>query len=174
MATQQASNTHSNVEICKYYDEEAMAESSDQLLPGYLLGEVDVLNLDKTHFPYANFAINYHPIEGMAHLQSKDKVHAPKQDEQNIGRPPGWSDRVSFYKDGLGWTKLTLEDAKKIFGEPRLRGVGKTQFYTFDAFVTVQREQQLFHIDLRFNSQGIIESYRIRGIGIRNPQWVSN
>lgn len=177
MAAQQPSSkssTQSVVERSKYYDEEAVAEGSDQLLPGYILGEVDLQNLDKTHFPFADFAINYHPIDGIAHLQSKDRVHAPKREEQDIGRPPGWSDRVSFYKEGLGWTKLTFEDAKKIFGEPRLRGMSKTLFYTFDTFVTVQREKQLFHLDLRFDSAGTIESYRIRGIGIRNPTWVSN
>jgi hypothetical protein len=85
-----------------------------------------------------------------------------------------WSDRTSFYTTDLGWTKLTLEASKKIFGEPRAHGIGKIVFYTFDAPAIVQHEKQLLHLDMKFDSTGTIESYRIRGIGIRNPQWVSN
>lgn len=154
-------------------DEEATAEASDQLTPGYILGMVDLENRDKVNYPSARFAIIYGPIEGSADLLSLDFKHAPKPEEQtNLRRLVEFTNRVSFYKEGPGWQKLTLESAKKIFGEPHLRGVGKTTFYVFDAYVTVQREKQLFHIDMKFAQDGTIESYRIRGIGIRNPLWV--
>ena len=177
VAAQQPSNKsahQSTEEKSTCLDEESVAEGSNLLLPGYMFGEIELENLDKPHYPFAHFVISYRPVEGVAHLVSQDGTHAPTHEKRNIGRLPDWVERVGFYKEGAGWSKLTLEDAKKIFGEQRLRGIGKTQFYTFDAFVTVQRERQLFHLDLRFDSQGIITSYRVRGIGIRNPQWISS
>ena len=135
----------SKEEVIKCYDEEALAENSEQLLPGYMLGEVQLENQDKAHFPFAQFVVRYEPISGIAHLKSQDRTHEPKHDESNGRRLPDWADRISFYKEGAGWNKLTLEDAKKIFGNPQIRGNDKTLFYSFEAFVTVQRERQLFH-----------------------------
>ncbi len=156
------------------YDEVALAEHSDQLLPGYMLGEVNIEGIDNLSYPFAHFVISYRPIEGVAHLISQDKVHAPKREARSLGRLPDWSDRISFFREGPGWTKITLNDARKIFGEPMVRGVGETQFFAFDAYATVQKEKQLFHLDLRFGGDGAISSYRVRGIGIRNPQWVTD
>ncbi|MDQ5933433.1 MAG: hypothetical protein QG574_731 [Cyanobacteriota bacterium erpe_2018_sw_21hr_WHONDRS-SW48-000092_B_bin.40] len=169
---QQTITTKEERTVC--FDEEAIAEASDQLTPGYILGMVDLENRDKVNYPSARFVIIYGPIEGSADLLSLDFKHSPKPEEQtNLRRLVEFTNRVSFYKEGPGWQKLSLESAKKIFGEPHLRGVGKTTFYVFDTYVTFQREKQLFHIDMKFAQDGTIESYRIRGIGIRNPQWVS-
>ncbi|CAN5250356.1 hypothetical protein BH11CYA1_BH11CYA1_46420 [soil metagenome] len=92
-----SSPAQSTEERFKYYDEESIAEGSDQLMPGYILGEIELENLDKADYPLAHFIVSYDPIEGTAHL----------------------------------------------------------------------------HVDLRFDNQGVITSYRVRGIGVRNPQWIS-
>lgn len=156
-------------------NEDAIAENSDQFLPGYSLFEVPLENLDKSRYPFAHFDISYSSTDGIAHLQSRDFKHSPIPEAQtNLRQLVPWSDRTSFYKTDSGWSKLTLEDSKKIFGEPHVHGIGKIVFLTFDAPAMVQHEKQLFHLDMKFNSAGTIQSYRIRGIGIRNPQWVSD
>lgn len=176
MAAQQPSIQSSDPteEKITCYDEEVIAESSDQFLPGYSLFESALDNFDKLNCKFARFDIYYDAASGIGHLVSRDYQHSPKPEAQmNLRQLVDWLNRISFYKEGLGWTKLTLEDAKTIFGEPHTYGIGKKLFYTFDAFVNLQRERQLFHLDMRFDSKKSIEGYRVRGIGIRNPQWVN-
>lgn len=99
-----------------------------------------------------------------------------------------WSERVSFPPKPQERERklLTLDDAKEFWGEPQKhsyqseRRYGKS-FYTFHAHSKLQKtmykqlfdEDNIFHLDLRFDDSGVISGYRIRGIGISKPQWVT-
>ena len=81
---------------------------------------------------------------------------------------------MSYLVEGQGWTQLSLEGAKKLWGEPRKHVVNDHPFYTFDAHSTWNGEQNLYHLDLAFANDARIMGYRIRGIGIIHPEWVTN
>jgi hypothetical protein len=51
-----------------------------------------------------------------------------------------------------------------VWGEPRES--------TFDLIADCRPEMDVYHMDTKFEN-GILTSYRLRGIGITNPTWVS-
>lgn len=83
---------------------------------------------------------------------------------------PKWSECVTICKSGL-YTSMKLADAKEIFGKPIYRGT----FYSFDALAPAEglSETELFHIDFKFDKDEEVAAYRIRGIGIVHPEWIT-
>ena len=84
------------------------------------------------------------------------------------GFPENWTNLVD---KGTTWQKLTREEATNLWGEPQEREVIR-RFFTWDAFGTWNKEKNLYHLDFELH-KGHLISYRVRGIGISNPQWVS-
>jgi hypothetical protein len=64
--------------------------------------------------------------------------------------------------------RLTLDKATQLWGKPRHH----TNYYSFDARNFHHGEENIFHIDLSFDAQGFVQSYRVRGIEISGPRWV--
>lgn len=83
-----------------------------------------------------------------------------------------WMVRTSFLGD-KGWTALSLDGAKELWGEPRRHTFDDQNFYTFDSHSFYGGEENIYHIDLRFGHGKLLEAYRVRGIGITNPLWVT-
>jgi hypothetical protein len=51
-----------------------------------------------------------------------------------------------------------------LWGEPRNN-------MTFDLIADSRPEMDVYHLDAKFKN-GFFSSYRLRGIGIRQPEWV--
>lgn len=83
---------------------------------------------------------------------------------------PKWSECVTICKNGL-YTSMKLADAKEIFGKPIYRGT----FYSFDALAPAESlyEAELFLVDFKFDRDEEVAAYRIRGIGIVHPEWIT-
>lgn len=69
--------------------------------------------------------------------------------------------------------KLTFNTAKQLWGEPQHYKLSDFDFYTFDAHSVFGQEENIYHLDLRFDNSENLTKYRVRGIGIFNPKWVS-
>lgn len=122
---------------------------------------------------------------GVGHLQTHSY---PSRNHTKSMISIGWSERVSFppKPEEPERKLLTLDDAKEFWGEPQKhsyeseRRYGKP-FYTFHAHSKLQKtmynqsfdEDNIFHLDLRFDDTGVISAYRVRGIGISKPQWIT-
>jgi len=131
--------------------------------------------LDHRPYPFGSFAISLDQT-GQGHLQSfatSDNKHLPVKIEGS-SIILDWRERTSYFIKGKGWTQLTMEGAKDLWGEPKKHVVSDHPFYTFDAHSTWNGEENLYHLDLAFDKDGLIMGYRVRGIGISNPQWVTN
>lgn len=76
-----------------------------------------------------------------------------------------------FLKPKGGWTQLSLPDAKVLWGSPREHA--SKSFYTFDAESEEDGEKNVYHLDLKFKNHAEVVAYRVRGIGISSPKWVS-
>ena len=150
-----------------------MNMKKDSYLPGYFGGER--LLKSSSELPSAAFYVVN--IDGVGHLASRNPGSNPirKQIYNQDKNLLVWEERISFYQPGKGFNKLTLEDAKKLFGKPDKRGDGKSVYYSFHVLTEpTDDEQQLYHVDLKFGIGDSIASYRIRGIGISDPKWINN
>jgi hypothetical protein len=117
---------------------------------------------------------------GAGHLQASGY-----QSSKVFGSVPislSWDDRIGFLDPNTNkWKPLTWTDATSFWGTPHKHLVGGRAFSTFDVkSVKLKRvldepidEENLYHLDLSFNDRGIIFAYRIRGIGVSNPEWIS-
>lgn len=155
-------------------DDDVVTEDSLNYRSGFYVLD----NIEHQPYPFGSFAI-FVDREGIGHIQSNaikfiDGNSPPKQKKPFKGSIiPDWTDRTSFKKKGKGWTQLSLTEAKTLWGEPRTHKVKGKQFYTFDAESTFNGERNLYHLDFQFGTDELIIAYRIRGIGIRDPQWVT-
>ncbi|MBX9951599.1 MAG: hypothetical protein K2Y39_20680 [Candidatus Obscuribacterales bacterium] len=116
---------------------------------------------------------------GVGHLyptfieaQDYPRIH-PKTSEID-GRFSDWKDVMTFLKPGAGWTLLSRDEAIALWGEHRKNKDFDGSFCTFDARSMHADEPNLYHFDLRFDNNGQVIAYRVRGIGIVHPQWVDN
>jgi hypothetical protein len=125
-------------------------------------------------YPFGSFAISVDQNR-QGHLQSYIDPHrVPKMPKMKNSIILDWTERTSYLVDGKGLTQLSLEGAKILWGEPRKHVVNDHPFYTFDAHSTWDGEKNIYHLDLGFTKDGLIMGYRVRGIGILNPQWVTS
>jgi hypothetical protein len=132
--------------------------------------------LDRRPYPFGSFAI-FVDNGGVGHVQSfcLDSSEYPRHGARlKDGIIVDWTKRTSYLIRGKGWTQLSLEGAKDLWGEPKKHLVDDHPFYTFDAHSTWNGEENLYHLDLAFAKDGLIMGYRVRGFGIRNLQWVTN
>lgn len=148
--------------------------NQDTYLPGYANCERQLKNL-APELSSASFFVLV-GSDGVGHLQSKNpgsnSLRKPLYKETNL---MVWEQRVSFYQPGKGWHKLKLDEAKLLFGQPDKRASGKSVFYTFHVLTAPDTdEQQLYHLDIKFDAGNSITSYRVRGIGMNNPKWISS
>lgn len=153
---------------CPEPDPDVLTESS----LAYRSGPYKLDTLLHREHPFDSFAISVDQT-GSGHLQSYavgPSKHPPAMKGSVI---LDWKERTSYYKEGKSWTQLTLEGAKELWGQPRKHIVYDHPFYTFDAHSTWNGEENLYHLDLGFDKNGLIMGYRVRGIGIFNPQWVT-
>lgn len=117
--------------------------------------------------------------DGIGHLQTYFSSSARLSGPVPISKD--WQDRISFQRHGeTERTKLTMSDAKRFWGEPKRHVIEGAVFYTFDAHSPLEQvmddqvqEDNIYHLDLKFDDKGIIAAYRIRGIGISKPIWIS-
>jgi len=79
-----------------------------------------------------------------------------------------FDDQMLFLKEGVGWSRLSLVDAKHLWGKPRVH----SDYYSFDARNSHHGEENIFHIDLSFDDKSFVKSYRVRGIQISDPKWI--
>lgn len=73
-----------------------------------------------------------------------------------------WSSDTVSLKD------LTFSDAKVIWGAPR--------GFIFDLLAPPRagsNDWDVFHLDTKFADDGVLSSYRLRGINICSPRWVN-
>ncbi len=134
-------------------------------------------------YPYGSFEVRI-DRNGTGHLQSHclmSVFHERPESEYKLGNLPkqsfdgvfvDWRIRTSFLKENTGWTRLGFTEAKELWGEPRRHFSEVGTYYTFDADSYHGNERNIYHLDLDFED-GALEGYRIRGIAITNPQWIS-
>ncbi len=95
--------------------------------------------------------------------------------EEN-GTPSSWDYTLGKLDEFTRWKKLRDTDAKTIWGNATghaTAGSYKPSFYTFDAPGSFNKENNIYHIDFRFDpTTGYPFQYRVRGIGITNPQFI--
>jgi len=71
---------------------------------------------------------------------------------------------------------LTLESAKKFFGEPSLICESprnpKDQLVTFNLKTKFDRDEpDIFHLDFEIEKDGKVQYYRVRAIDMPQPEW---
>lgn len=88
------------------------------------------------------------------------------------GAPDDWIATMKNFdlNSHKAWTKLNLKMATEIWGAPRKHL--KRNFYSFDAHGTCNQEENIYHIDFRFDRFDQVLGYRVRGIGICNAKWI--
>lgn len=139
-------------------------------------------NIKNEPYPLGSFEVRI-ARNGTGHLQShcamsafferpepEYKNQSPKQSHDGVFLD--WKARTSFLKKNVGWTKLDFEEAKALWGKPREHFAFIGTFYTFDAHSFHGDEENIYHLDLHFED-GELEAYRVRGIGITNPVWIT-
>jgi hypothetical protein len=125
-------------------------------------------------YPFSSFAIQVDRT-GSGHLQSYVDPHrVTKMPDMKDSIILDWTERTSYLTEDKTRTPLSIEGARKFWGEPRKYVVGDHPFYAFDAYSTSNGEKNLYHLDLGFTKDGIIMAYRVRGIGISNPKWIAD
>lgn len=87
--------------------------------------------------------------------------------------PDDWWLRPSFLKPDNGWTKITQEEAQRLWGASKERYASGWHFLTFDVHSDYNGESNIYHVDLQFDPNGMTTAYRIRGIGISNAKWMT-
>jgi hypothetical protein len=122
------------------------------------------------NYPFNTFEVSIDSL-GTAHLEP-DQIALSFRRQLKPDAPftlsyLDWGTRTSVFKATGGWTQLSLEEAKSLWGEPR----NNLGFFTFDARTSWMCEPNIYHIDLKFDNRGDVSAYRIRGIGIGNAQW---
>jgi len=95
------------------------------------------------------------------------------------GVPKNWAKSKEFLDltNNKVWTHLTLTQAVEMWGKPRdhfLAGGNSKYFSTFDAYGSFNKEPNIYHLDLRFDPNEKLFSYRVRGIGICNAKWITS
>lgn len=141
----------------------------------YLDGNYVLDNVAQDAYPYSSFAV-FVDKHGTGHLQSYcvTSAECPRPATNNLQLRDNlfvdWQTRLSFLDKKRGWIMLSFPDARRLWGSFRDHG----DFMTFDGKSVWNEEPNIYHLDLKFDKSGIIVGYRIRGIGICNPQWVFN
>ncbi len=142
-------------------------------LPGYAqYNDVVLENRAQDAYPCASFGfvISSDGVGYLKLLRGPSDCSAPSKYPRN--QIPKWLENVSFSKSGKSPSKLNLTEAKKIWGTPVKQGKA-VDCYTFEVHGSVDGEKQIYHIDVKFDERAEIHSYRIRGIGVFNPKFVS-
>lgn len=85
--------------------------------------------------------------------------------------PDDWFLRKSFLKADDGWEKLTKAEADRMWQE-RSEHTAHRRFISYDISSEFNGESNIYHLDLQFGTQ-VPVAYRLRGIGITNPKWIS-
>jgi hypothetical protein len=139
---------------------------------GYGSGCYPLQNVKTHKIPSGSFVVCIDK-EGCGHIQgaSHSTARIPKKDDGIVIRD--WSQRICYEIDGRE-SQLTIQNARKLWGEPRKHIVDGRTFYTFDADSIWSGERNVYHIDLGFNKDGLAMAYRIRGIGIKYPKWIQD
>jgi hypothetical protein len=115
----------------------------------------------------------YEPTVGHAYLRPRSIVSS----EYPLGKVVaeiGSTDlspleqQTTFFKKDGGKTRLTLDEATRLWGTPRRH----SNYYTFDARNFHHGEENIFHLDFLFDKEGYVESYRLRGIELGYPTWL--
>lgn len=117
---------------------------------------------------------------GVGHLQSY-----LYQSNKVFGSVPislDWVERTSFSNPKTNkLTQLNLAEAEKYWGKPQKHVISGHEFYSFEVksvrlkqvMDEVIDEENLYHLDLSFDDKGLISGYRVRGIGISKPEWIT-
>lgn len=64
---------------------------------------------------------------------------------------------------------LDLPRTKELLGEPSSQSNSE---YVFNLITTDAKEPNIFHVDIQTDQSGKLTSYRVRGYGISNPEWL--
>lgn len=130
---------------------------------------------DNSGYPFAQFDIYFTP-DGNGHLQARDNSEYPQKTifkEQSLLI---WEQRISFNIEKNKLTALSLSSAEKLFGKAKKTAKANSIFYTFEVpnIPGVNTAQQIYKIDMKFDNNDIIQSYRVSGPQVHNPTWVSD
>lgn len=120
----------------------------------------------------------YYPITYHLHRLDVGDVRTYDDTDKlaNLQLSDGVTPVMLLYGNHGALKDLTVESAKKIFGEPSFRGqserVPTEELVTFNlkGFGPVN-EPNIFHIDIETGADGKFKSYRVRGNGIPKPEW---
>jgi hypothetical protein len=113
--------------------------------------------------------------DGTGHLQLMSTNATAKQTSSPKVTLLSWDERLGENKTAVSKSALSFDSLKRLFGTPRPYPAGKLpKFYTFDARTEKSPEEDLYHLDFKFDAHNRIEEYRIRGIGVTNPRWIRN
>jgi hypothetical protein len=140
----------------------------------YLDGYYVLDNSENENYPFNSFAISVDKNR-TGHLQTycANSREFPRSPTTNLHLQDNvfvdWNTRISFLDKKRGWVLLTLDEARRLWGSPRVH----EGFATFDAKSIWNDEPNIYHLDLKFDQVGGLVAYRVRGIGISNPEWVS-
>lgn len=107
---------------------------------------------------------------GVARLQP---VYLPPKAKNTNGDADLTTVPGCYMPDGK-WARLSLSTVKELFGSPRKHTIYGDEIYIFDARGIWGDEENIYHIDLVFDSEEVVSAYRVRGIGISMPLWIKN
>jgi hypothetical protein len=129
--------------------------------------------LDRVPFPEGRFEIKSWPRMGYAVLSPRNIIGKDKSFQKSLiqvtePKKMPFDDQMCFLKMNQGWTHLTRAEATRLWGMPNKRD----DYYSFPARNFHHGEENIFHIDLSFDDQGLVEAYRIRGIALERPAWI--
>jgi hypothetical protein len=94
-----------------------------------------------------------------------------------------WYDRTSYSDpDTKERVQVTFDKAKTFWGNPTKHTSFGDPYYSFAAhsepvkevFGEEVNEDNIYHLDLKFDAKNTISGYRIRGIGIGKPEWITS
>jgi hypothetical protein len=126
-------------------------------------------------YPFCSFQVTA-DYNGAGHLRGQcaqsSEYKRPLAELPNDPASIDWTERMSFLQPGIGWTMLSLDEAKKLWGDPVERIIFHRKFYTFDAHSKYLGEEDIFYLDLEFDDRKLIKAYRVRGIALSNPKWI--
>ncbi|MBA4049812.1 MAG: hypothetical protein C0464_02255 [Cyanobacteria bacterium DS2.008] len=127
------------------------------------------MNLGKRYYSHRLYSL--HRLD-VGDIRTFDKT-------ENLGSVQlidGMTPRIALASDHGALNDLTLESAKKLFGEPTLLCESprdsKDQLATFNLKALLDRDEpNIFHIDFEIEKGGKAKSYRVRGFENPEPSW---
>ncbi len=143
----------------------ATASSCDPKLTG------EPMNLGKRYYSHSFYSLHRLDVGDIRTFDDTKKLG-------NLQLVGGTAPRMSLNSEHGTLNELTLESAKKLFGEPSFIYDSPrnplNQLATFNFKTLLDRnEPNIFHLDMEIARGGKAQHYRIRGIDTSEPAWIT-